>query len=34
MKAAVVKETSLGERRVALVPEAIAKLRRPGSTCW
>src|SRR6266567_3585515 len=27
MKAAVVKETSTGERRVALVPDAIARLR-------
>ncbi len=30
MKAAVVKETSTGERRVALVPDAIAKLRPAG----
>jgi NAD(P) transhydrogenase subunit alpha len=30
MKAAVVKETSPGERRVALVPDAIAKLRTAG----
>jgi H+-translocating NAD(P) transhydrogenase subunit alpha len=30
MKAAVVKETSPSERRVALVPEAIAKLRPAG----
>ena len=30
MKAAVVKETSPGERRVALVPEAITKLRPAG----
>ena len=30
MKAAVVKETSLGERRVALVPEAITKLQPAG----
>jgi NAD(P) transhydrogenase subunit alpha len=30
MKAAVVKETSPGERRVALVPDAIAKLRPAG----
>jgi H+-translocating NAD(P) transhydrogenase subunit alpha len=30
MKAAVVKETSPGERRVALVPEAIARLRPAG----
>src|SRR5260370_5074754 len=30
MKAAVVKETSPGERRVALVPEAITRLRPAG----
>jgi H+-translocating NAD(P) transhydrogenase subunit alpha len=30
MKAAVVKETSPGERRVALVPDAIARLRPAG----
>ncbi|HEY6312089.1 MAG TPA: NAD(P) transhydrogenase subunit alpha [Streptosporangiaceae bacterium] len=30
MKAAVVKETAPGERRVALVPDAIAKLRSAG----
>ncbi len=30
MKAAVVKETAPGERRVALVPEAIARLRPAG----
>jgi len=30
MKAAVVKETSPGERRVALVPEAIGKLQPAG----
>ena len=30
MKAGVVKETAPGERRVALVPEAIAKLRAAG----
>ena len=30
MKAAVVKETAPGERRVALVPEAMAKLRPAG----
>ena len=30
MKAAVVKETAPGERRVALVPDAIAKLRPAG----
>ncbi len=30
MKAAVIKETSPGERRVALVPEAIARLRPAG----
>ena len=30
MKAAVVKETSRGERRVALVPEAISRLRPAG----
>ncbi len=30
MKAAVIKETSPGERRVALVPEAITKLRPAG----
>src|SRR6201747_2319891 len=30
MKAAVVKETSPGERRVALVPDAIAKLQPAG----
>ena len=30
MKVAVVKETAPGERRVALVPEAIAKLRSAG----
>jgi NAD(P) transhydrogenase subunit alpha len=30
MKAAVVKETALGERRVALVPDAIARLRPAG----
>jgi H+-translocating NAD(P) transhydrogenase subunit alpha len=30
MKAAVIKETSPSERRVALVPEAIAKLRPAG----
>jgi H+-translocating NAD(P) transhydrogenase subunit alpha len=30
MKAAIVKETSPGERRVALVPEAIARLRPAG----
>jgi H+-translocating NAD(P) transhydrogenase subunit alpha len=30
MKVAVVKETALGERRVALVPEAVAKLRAAG----
>src|SRR2546423_13295980 len=30
MKAAVVKETSPGERRVALVPDAIARLQPAG----
>src|ERR1700678_632920 len=30
MKAAVVKETAPGERRVALVPDAIARLRPGG----
>ena len=30
MKAAVVKETAPGERRVALVPDAMAKLRPAG----
>ena len=30
MKAAVVKETAPGERRVALVPDAVAKLRTAG----
>ena len=30
MKVAVVKETAPGERRVALVPEAVAKLRTAG----
>jgi NAD(P) transhydrogenase subunit alpha len=30
MKAAVIKETALGERRVALVPDAIARLRPAG----
>ena len=30
MKAAVVKETAPGERRVALVPEAVARLRPAG----
>jgi proton-translocating NAD(P)+ transhydrogenase subunit alpha len=30
MKVAVVKETASGERRVALVPEAVAKLRTAG----
>src|ERR1700689_1001663 len=30
MKAAVVKETAPGERRVALVPDAIARLRPAG----
>jgi NAD(P) transhydrogenase subunit alpha len=30
MKAAVVKETAPGERRVALVPEAVAKLKSAG----
>jgi H+-translocating NAD(P) transhydrogenase subunit alpha len=30
MKAAVVKETAPGERRVALVPDAVAKLRSAG----
>ena len=30
MKAAVVKETSPGEHRVALVPEAISRLRPAG----
>jgi H+-translocating NAD(P) transhydrogenase subunit alpha len=30
MKVAVVKETALGERRVALVPEAVSKLRAAG----
>src|ERR1700748_2183366 len=30
MKAAVVKETSPGERRVALVPDAVAKLQQAG----
>jgi H+-translocating NAD(P) transhydrogenase subunit alpha len=30
MKAAVVKETAPGERRVALVPDAVAKLRAAG----
>ena len=30
MKAAVIKETAPGERRVALVPDAIAKLRPAG----
>jgi H+-translocating NAD(P) transhydrogenase subunit alpha len=30
MKVAVVKETALGERRVALVPEAVTKLRAAG----
>jgi proton-translocating NAD(P)+ transhydrogenase subunit alpha len=30
MKAAVIKETALGERRVALVPDAITKLRPAG----
>ena len=30
MKAAVVKETAPGERRVALVPDAVAKLRPAG----
>ena len=30
MKVAVVKETAPGERRVALVPEAVAKLRAAG----
>ena len=30
MKVAVVKETAPGERRVALVPEAVTKLRAAG----
>ena len=30
MKVAVAKETAPGERRVALVPEAMAKLRAAG----
>ncbi len=30
MKVSVVKETAPGERRVALVPEAVAKLRTAG----
>ena len=30
MKAAVVKETAPGERRVALVPDAVARLRPAG----
>src|SRR5271165_6426680 len=30
MKAAVVKETSPGERRVALVPDAVTRLRPAG----
>ena len=30
MKVAVVKETGPAERRVALVPEAVAKLRSAG----
>src|SRR5579862_5243517 len=30
MKAAVVKETAPGERRVALVPDAVVKLRQAG----
>ena len=30
MKVAVVKETAPGERRVALVPDAVAKLRAAG----
>ncbi len=30
MKAAVIKETAPGERRVALVPEAVGKLRQAG----
>ena len=30
MKVAVIKETAPGERRVALVPEAVAKLRAAG----
>ena len=30
MKVSVVKETAPGERRVALVPEAVAKLRAAG----
>src|SRR6266704_6850105 len=30
MKAAVVKETSPGERRVALVPDAVSRLRPAG----
>ena len=30
MKAAVIKETSPGERRVALVPDTIAKLSPAG----
>src|ERR1700735_3054080 len=30
MKVAVVRETTPGERRVALVPEAVAKLRTAG----
>src|SRR5580693_4295502 len=30
MKAAVIKETAPGERRVALVPDAIARLRPAG----
>src|ERR1700685_2854395 len=31
MKAGVVKETAPGERRVALVPDAVAKLRAAGT---
>ena len=30
MKVAVVKETAPGERRVALIPDAVAKLRAAG----
>ena len=30
MKAGVVKETEPGERRVALVPDAVAKLQEAG----
>ncbi len=30
MKVSVVKETAPGERRVALVPEAVVKLRTAG----